>query len=114
MPRPSVRRSAKGLGARNGERVEEALAAIETFEKRRKRYVWPHVDRVRFTNELVDRVLSDRASTPRVVLITDRFGFSSCLIAVDLFRRLGALHVGEETDRDTWYAEVRESPCHRG
>lgn len=44
----------------------------------------------------------------RLVLITDHSCFSSCLIAANLFRRLGALHVGEATDRSTRYMEVRE------
>lgn len=44
----------------------------------------------------------------RLILITDRACFSSCLIAADLFRRLGATHVGEATDMSTRYMEVRE------
>ena len=44
----------------------------------------------------------------RLVLVTDRACFSSCLIAADTFRRLGATHVGEATDRSTRYMEVRE------
>lgn len=43
-----------------------------------------------------------------LVLVTDRTCFSSCLLAVDLFRRLGALHVGEATDVSTKYMEVRQ------
>lgn len=48
-----------------------------------------------------------RGATPLVVLLTDRFCFSSCLMATHLFRGLGALHVGEETDQNTHYTEVR-------
>ncbi|HEY1125859.1 MAG TPA: hypothetical protein VGE65_09510 [Sphingobium sp.] len=44
----------------------------------------------------------------KLVIVTDRACFSSCLIGVDLFRRVGALHVGEVTDRSTRYMEVRE------
>jgi hypothetical protein len=44
----------------------------------------------------------------RLVLVTDRACFSSCLIAASLFRQLGALHVGEATDMSTRYMEVRE------
>ncbi|QIK95540.1 hypothetical protein G7076_02735 [Sphingomonas sp. HDW15A] len=44
----------------------------------------------------------------RLILLTDRACFSSCLIAANLFRRLGALHVGEATDMSTRYMEVRE------
>lgn len=43
-----------------------------------------------------------------LVLVTDRACFSSCLMAADLFRRLGALHVGEATDMSTRYMEIRE------
>jgi hypothetical protein len=48
-----------------------------------------------------------RVVAPKVILFTDRFCFSSCLMATDLFRGLGALHVGEETDQNTNYTEVR-------
>ncbi len=50
----------------------------------------------------------------RLVLVTDRVCFSSCLIAADEFRRLGALHVGEATDRSTRYMEVREETLPSG
>ncbi len=43
----------------------------------------------------------------RLVLITDEYCFSSCLMVADDFRRLGALHVGHTTNRDTRYMEVR-------
>ena len=43
-----------------------------------------------------------------LILLTDRACFSSCLIAANLFRNLGALHVGEATDMSTRYMEVRE------
>jgi hypothetical protein len=48
-----------------------------------------------------------KTAPPFVVLFTDRFCFSSCLMAAQLFRELGALHVGEETDQNTHYTEVR-------
>ena len=44
----------------------------------------------------------------RLVLLTDNSCFSSCLLVTDQFRRLGALHVGETTDANTNYMEVRE------
>lgn len=44
----------------------------------------------------------------RLILVTDRACFSSCLMAADLFRRLGALHVGEATDMSTRYMEIRD------
>lgn len=44
----------------------------------------------------------------RLVLVTDRSCFSSCLVTTDLFRRLGAVHVGEATDVSTRYMEVRQ------
>lgn len=44
----------------------------------------------------------------RLILVTDRACFSSCLIAADLFRRLGATLVGEATDMSTRFMEVRE------
>ena len=44
----------------------------------------------------------------RLVLLTDHVCFSSCLLVTERFRRLGALHAGEETDAATRYFEVRE------
>lgn len=57
------------------------------------------------------RRLPPRVMKGRLILVTDRACFSSCLIATDIFRRIGALHVGEETDRSTRYMEVREMSC---
>jgi hypothetical protein len=54
------------------------------------------------------RNLPASAYKGRLILLTDRACFSSCLIATNLFRRLGALHVGEATDMSTRYMEVRE------
>ena len=46
--------------------------------------------------------------TGRVILLTDYVCFSSCLLMTQDFRRLGALHVGSETNAATRYMEVRE------
>ncbi len=43
----------------------------------------------------------------RLIVLTDRYCFSSCLMAVDLLRRVGAEQVGEATDVSTRYMEVR-------
>ena len=43
-----------------------------------------------------------------VFILTDAACFSSCLQAVQFFRRLGAQQIGQETGADTHYAEVRE------
>lgn len=51
-----------------------------------------------------------KASPPihaKVFVLTDHRCFSSCLIATSDFRALGAVHVGETTDSNTSYAEVR-------
>lgn len=50
----------------------------------------------------------------RVVLLTDNTCFSSCLLVTDAFRRLGALHVGQATDANTHYMEVREAELPSG
>ncbi len=44
----------------------------------------------------------------RMILLTDNSCFSSCLLVTQMFLRLGALHVGEATDANTHYMEVRE------
>jgi len=43
----------------------------------------------------------------KVFVLTDHRCFSSCLITTDDFRHLGAVHVGETTDSNTSYTEVR-------
>jgi hypothetical protein len=45
----------------------------------------------------------------KMVLLTDSACFSSCLLTTDYFRKLGARHVGEATDANTHYMEVREA-----
>jgi hypothetical protein len=47
------------------------------------------------------------ARAPRVILLTDRHCFSSCLLGVRLFRALGAEHVGDETRANTRYSDLR-------
>ncbi len=47
------------------------------------------------------------AMAGRVLLVTDHVCFSSCLIATDEFRRLGAIHVGGTTNAAQPYTEVR-------
>ena len=50
----------------------------------------------------------------RLVLLTDRACFSSCLLLAGLFRLIGAVHVGEATDFSTRYMEVRRFPLPSG
>ena len=54
------------------------------------------------------------AARGRIVLVTDNACFSSCLLVTDAFRRLGALHVGQATDANTHYMEVREAELPSG
>jgi hypothetical protein len=50
----------------------------------------------------------------RLVLLTDRACFSSCLLKAGLFRIIGAVHIGEATDFSTRYMEVRPLPLPSG
>jgi hypothetical protein len=50
----------------------------------------------------------------RLVLLTDRACFSSCLLMAGLFRIIGAVHIGEATDFSTRYMEVRPLPLPSG
>lgn len=50
----------------------------------------------------------------QLILITDEVCFSSCLLVTDVFRKLGALHVGHETQRATRYTEVRSAQLPSG
>jgi len=53
-------------------------------------------------------VLPPAAAQGKIVVVTDNTCFSSCLIVVEKFRMLGALHLGQSTDAGTHYMEVRE------
>jgi hypothetical protein len=52
--------------------------------------------------------------TGTIYLLTDNACFSSCLLVTDEFRRLGATHIGEATDANTNYMEVREDKLPSG
>lgn len=50
----------------------------------------------------------------KVIVLTDGACFSSCLLMVNRFRGLGAIHAGQPTDAATWYMEVRDEPLPSG
>lgn len=54
------------------------------------------------------------AAAGRIILLTDNACFSSCLMVADRFRRLGALHLGQTTNANTHYMEVREETLPSG
>ena len=83
--------------------LEQAVAAGRAFSPE-----LPACARADSAPSTVPTRLPPMAMQGRLVLLTDRACFSSCLMAADLFRRLGALHVGEATDVTTRYMEVRE------
>lgn len=64
---------------------------------------------------------SGQAPTPgrlaegaRVYVLTDSSCASACLDALDLWRALGAVHVGQETSADTLYMDLREQTLPSG
>jgi hypothetical protein len=82
----TAQRQAIKAALERGSALAEAPAAIDSKAALRKH------DRVK--------------SPPRVILVTDRICFSSCLQATSLFRALGATHVGQETNANTHYSNV--------
>jgi hypothetical protein len=82
----AAQRDAIRAAVERGSALAEAPAAIDTNAALRKR-------------DVVKK-------PPRVILITDRICFSSCLQAARLFRDLGALHVGQETNANTRYSNA--------
>lgn len=80
------------------EGMEAALSDGQAF--------WPALPACTTAADLADTTVRGPIDR-RIVLVTDRYCFSSCLITTDLFRRLGALHVGEATDVSSRYMEVR-------
>jgi hypothetical protein len=83
--------------------LEQAVAAKRAFSPD-----LPACARADSAPRPVPARLPPMAMKGQLVLLTDRACFSSCLMAADLFRRLGARHVGEATDVTTRYMEVRE------
>jgi hypothetical protein len=61
-----------------------------------------------------DRPLGPLRKTPKVYLLTDFACFSACLEAAQLFRQLGAVQIGEDTDGGLNYFEVRAVPLPSG
>lgn len=94
------------------DRAPEWLAEAEALDRavKDKRIFSPDLPACARTPPSAPRpaTLPPSAMKGRLVLLTDRACFSSCLIAADLFRRIGALHVGEATDMSTRFMEVRE------
>lgn len=80
------------------EGMEQSLAVGKAF--------WPDLP-VCAADHPLSTIAAHTPSNFQVVVITDRHCFSSCLVTVDLFRKLGALHVGEATDMSSRYMEVR-------
>lgn len=57
------------------------------------------------------RAIRREAMSPvraKVSFLTDAACFSSCITAVDIPRRMGAIQIGQATNEDTHYSEVRE------
>jgi hypothetical protein len=50
----------------------------------------------------------------RLFILTDNRCFSSCLMMVDNYRMLGATQIGETTDANTHYTQVRHAPMPSG
>lgn len=69
---------------------------------------------VREPPPISDAVQSLSRYQGKVVLLTDHACFSSCLLLTQLFRALGAVQVGEATDANTHYMEVREAELPSG
>jgi hypothetical protein len=55
-----------------------------------------------------------RSYRGRLFLLTDGVCFSSCLDVVSNWRDLGAIQLGQTTDADTHYTEVRDEPMPSG
>jgi hypothetical protein len=83
--------------------MQRALSADEAFSP-----ALPACARDDTANPLPPPLEKPPTMSGRLIVVTDRHCFSSCLIAVALFRQLGALQVGEATDVSTRYMEVRE------
>lgn len=94
-----------GRNAGMAEVLGEMIEGMEVSASEGKAF-WPDLPACAAHADLTDDAPRAPVSR-RVVLVTDRYCFSSCLIVADLFRKLGALHVGEATDVSSRYMEVR-------
>lgn len=85
---------------------DTAIAGLAQALARGEHGLWRHAsdgDPVRTALPAAD---PPRLAAP-VYLITDAGCASACLDAVDLWRALGAVHVGQTTSADTFYMDVR-------
>ena len=75
-----------------------------------------------FTADIPKACLEAREDKPpppavasgRLIVLTDRACFSSCLIFVDRLLRLGGVQAGQPTREGNWYMEVRAAPLPSG
>lgn len=112
----AMRRYLEGTQGRQRELLLASLAELEQAVADEQAFAPALPDCAR---EVADAPKPFAASPPlamrgRLALLTDRACFSSCLIAADIWLRLGALHLGEATDMSTRYMEVRDEPLPSG
>lgn len=85
--------------------MRKALAAGQPFSPALPSCAAHALDRV----PAVKPHLPHSSMKGRLVIVTDHLCFSSCLLAVDLFKKLGAVQVGEATNVSLRYMEVRQT-----
>lgn len=98
----SVSPEARAWADRTAEGLKAALAAEQPL--------WREPDEV-------EAPLADAPVAPptaRVSVLTDAGCASACLDAVDLWRALGAVQIGQETSADTLYMDIRSDPMPSG
>ena len=97
------------VGAEQQEMLQKSIAETEAALAAHRALSGPSDCRKRAL--AADRASPGRKVKPpiraKVFILTDHRCFSSCLIATHDFRALGAVHVGETTDSNTSYSEVR-------
>lgn len=92
---------------RSAEAMRVALASGQDFSQAAS-------DPTAQTPEAQSEMVDPLRSTPRVFILTDFACFSACLETVQLFRELGAVQIGEDTDGGLNYFEVRAVPLPSG
>ncbi len=102
-------RSRQGEGSAKG--MKRFVAELE-FADRLGLAIWPLYRRCNAPGEegaigSAERRLPPSLMEGRLVIVTDRNCFSSCVLAVQLAKRLQAVQVGESTNMNNRYMEVR-------
>jgi oligopeptide transport system substrate-binding protein len=88
---------------------EQTIAGMQAAAAHAQSF-WREVPSPRLPDSVIRHDAATPAPLPPIYVLTDAACGSACLDAVDLWKALGAIQVGQETAADTFYMDVRRVP----